>query len=182
MCLSAILKLFQKPKLPHPEEPPNPAQTMENTNPVAIMEKWFDSYNVPVGNRQYFRDWLIVKLVKPLNYTYIENGITYIKEVPSMTYWDGTVRHIDIEPEYCNPGVFAHEAGGHGAYALLSSGQKVDFNILFDSMKNTDPKLVYLWSVNNYGLSSDVEGHAETYRYWGNLMPECLKQYYPRLF
>ena len=174
MCLDAILKLFQKTKLPHPEEPKNPAQTMENTYPAAIMEKWFDSYNVPVENRDYFRNWLVVKLVKPLMFGWTE--------VPAMTYWDGTVRHIDIEPEYCNPGIFAHEAGGHGAYALLSASQQADFTVLFDSMKNTDPKLVYLWSVNNYGLSDNVEGHAEVYRYWGDAMPEVLKIYYPKLF
>ena len=172
MCI----KWFKpKLKLPHPEEPKNTTQTMDNTYPAAIMEKWFDSYNVPVENRDYFRTWLVVKLVKPL--------IVGFQEVPACTYWDGNdKRHLDIEPEYCNPGVLAHEAGGHGSYTLLTYEQSQSFNNLFDSMKNTDPKLVYLWTVNNYGLTSNVEGHAEVYRYWGNEMPESLKVYYPKLF
>ena len=48
------------------------------------------------------------------------------------------------------------------------------------SRNTTSNKL--LFSRNTYGLTNDIEGHAEVYRYIGQQMPEQLKQYYPRLF
>jgi len=39
-----------------------------------------------------------------------------------------------------------------------------------------------LYAKNPYGLTNDIEGHAEVYRYIGEKMPEQLKRYYPMLF
>jgi len=45
-----------------------------------------------------------------------------------------------------------------------------------------DPLIVYFFSINSYGLTSDIEGNAEVYRYLGDRMPGVLNKYYPRLF
>jgi len=155
-------------KLPHPEEPVNLSQTMTNTSIPDVLTQWFKGWNVPEENQQYFANQIIITLSDTIPY-------------PAATYQDGNTRHLVARPEYANGGVIAHEQA-HNSYALLTNEQKAAFTILFDSLKNTDPKLVYLWSVNSYGLKDDVEGHAETYRYWGSEMPEELKQYYPKLF
>jgi hypothetical protein len=49
-------------------------------------------------------------------------------------------------------------------------------------LKSTDPLIKQLYSINTYGLGSDVEGHAEVYRYIGQQMPAQLKPFYPMLF
>ena len=176
MCLNIILKLFHKSKLvlPHPQESQDLTQTMETPGLVEkALNNWFTEWNVPTDNQTYFASKIVINLVQPL----IING----NEYPACSYDDGTVRHLDIEPSWCNAGVIAHEQA-HNSYALLTDEQKTAFTVLFDSLKNTDPKLVYLWSVNSYGTTSDVEGHAECYRYWDKEMPESLKGYYPKLF
>jgi len=165
-------------KLLHPEEPRNSAATLDSTSISDVLCQWFTLWNVPAENQEYFRTAIVITLVNPLM---VPDGPGAVKEVPADSYAVGNVRHLDVEPAWLNPGVIAHEQA-HNSYALLTNDQKAAFTAAFDSLKNTDPKLVYLWSVNNYGLSSDVEGHAETYRYWGSEMPPELISYYPKLF
>jgi hypothetical protein len=58
----------------------------------------------------------------------------------------------------------------------------VAFASLYTTLKASDPLIRLLYSRNTYGLTSDIEGHAEVYRYAGQQMPGQLKQFYPMLF
>jgi hypothetical protein len=88
---------------------------------------------------------------------------------------------LAIKPQWLNPGVIAHEQA-HNSYALLDTGQRTAFAAVYAAFKTTDPLITLLFSRNRYGLSSDIEGHAEIYRYIGQRMPGPMKQYYPRMF
>ena len=48
--------------LPHPEETNNPSQTMANVNIDDVFQSWYDSYNVPIASRSYFRNTIVVEL------------------------------------------------------------------------------------------------------------------------
>jgi hypothetical protein len=65
---------------------------------------------------------------------------------------------------------------------LLTPAMKANFSAVYTTLKNTDPLIRLLYSQNTYGLTNDVEGHAELYRYLGEKMPEQLKQFYPKMF
>ena len=165
--------------LPHPEEPMNPSATLANTNVDAIMTKWLQNWGVP---SRYWDHWktaieMEVYDVYPASITAM--GIT--QETPAGTWDAGGKRHMVIKPKWLNPGVIAHEQA-HNSYALLSPSRKAEFASMHNSLKNNDPLIRLLYSRNAYGLSTDVEGHAEVYRYIGQQMPEQLKQYYPMLF
>ncbi len=86
-----------------------------------------------------------------------------------------------IQPKWLNPGVIAHEAA-HYCYDLLSTSQIADFSTIYRALKDSDPLIRLLYSRNTYGLTNDIEGHAEVYRYIGQQMPIQLKPYYPKLF
>jgi hypothetical protein len=88
---------------------------------------------------------------------------------------------LAVKPPWLNAGVIAHEQA-HNSYALLTAAQKAAFSAAYNPLINTDPLITFLYSHNPYGLSSDIEGHAELYRYLGDKMPAQLKQFYPRLF
>ena len=202
MCLSLILKLFQpkvnsqypqepvvpaQPSVPvpqplvllHPEEPQNLNQTVANTSKDTILQEWFTGWSVPTLSQSYFTNAIDIQIFDSWSPEQIQQfGIS--ASTPAFTFQD-TVRHLYSLASWLNPGVVAHEQG-HNSYALLTDAQKTQFTTLFDSLKQTDAKLIYLWSVNSYGLTNDVEGHAETYRYWGSEMPDSLKIYYPKLF
>jgi hypothetical protein len=90
-------------------------------------------------------------------------------------------RHLAIKTQWLNPGVIAHEQA-HNSYAYLSAEQKTAFSALYRTLINTDPLIQLLYSINKYGLNSDVEGHAEVYRYIGQHVPAQLKPFYPALF
>ena len=154
--------------LPHPEEPPEYSQTMANTDLDAALEAWEVKYNVPEKWRDFWKTKIVITLDDTISY-------------PAGTYEQGGIRHLNIRPEWVNPGVIAHEQA-HNSYALLNNQQKSQFSAAYTPLKTTDPYIKYLYSINTYGLTSDVEGHAEVYRYIGGQMPEILKQYYPKLF
>ena len=82
---------------------------------------------------------------------------------------------IYIQSQFANVGILAHEAA-HVSYSLLEDkrGFEIVFNYLADN-----PKIKLLREMGK--LSTAIENHAEIYRYWGNQMPESLKQYYPEL-
>lgn len=86
-----------------------------------------------------------------------------------------------IRPEWANPGVIAH-ALAHVSYSLLTMKMKEDFSTVYTPLKNTDPLIKLLYYQNRFGLTDDIEGHAEVYRYYGDKMPDQLKQYYPYMF
>jgi len=103
------------------------------------------------------------------------------QDTPAATWEAGGKRHLVIKAPWLNPGVIAHEQA-HNSYALLNPNQKTAFASIYNSLKNTDPLIKLLYSINTYGLSTDIEGHAEVYRYIGQQMPAQFKQYYPKLF
>lgn len=154
--------------LPHPEEPPDYSHTMANTDLNTALDAWAVKYNVPETWRAFWKTKIIITLDDTIGY-------------PAGTFEQGGIRHLNIRPEWVNPGVIAHEQA-HNSYALLTGKQKKDFSAAYTPLKTSDPYIRYLYSTNTYGLTSDIEGHAEIYRYLGERMPEILKQYYPRLF
>ncbi len=170
MCIHKILSVFRKKPLSitHPEEPPDYNQTMDNTSLDAVLNEWAIKYNVPEIHRDYWKTKIVMTLDASLPY-------------PAATYEQGGVRHLTIRPEWVNPGVIAHEQA-HNSYSLLTDLEKVEFSAAYTPLKTTDPLIVYLYSINAYGQTNDIEGHAEVYRYLGEEMPGVLKRFYPKLF
>ena len=182
MCISAKLAWFSKKKteepartpagpltIPHPEEAADYSITMDNCDVDTVFNKWMLDYQVPAENHDYWRN-------------VIEIEVTDTLASPAAT-WDNTAtgkRHLAVKPAYLNPGVLAHEQA-HNSYALLTTQQKKEFSTAYTPLKTSDPLIVYLYSINSYGTTSDIEGHAEVYRFLNEKMPETLKKYYPKL-
>lgn len=159
MC-KAILNLFKKEsKLPHPEE-------ARLTKPIEDVEvtrhAWFVKYQVPMAYWSYWQN--------------IQITIT-----PDVSFADCSSEEIRVNPYWANPGVLAHEAA-HRSYSFLSDDEKAAFAVEHDRQKANSPMVRLLYSINQYGLTSQIEGHAECYRYLAEKMPEDLKIFYPKLF
>jgi len=154
-----ITPQFSNQTIPHTEEAKNPNATLENVDIEIVLNKRLTDWKVPPAYWQFWKIKIVISLKSPL----IVNG----NEVPAATYDIGGVRHLDVEPEWLNPGVIAHKQA-HNAYALLSNKQKTDFAAIYTPLINNDPMIVLLYSQNEYGLTSVIEGHAEIYRYLWN--------------
>jgi hypothetical protein len=165
--------------IPHPEEPMNPAATLANTDLTSIINKWFLDWGVPEQWREYWKQAIDIQVYDVYPASLLSMGIN--QETPAATWEADKKRHLAIKPRWLNPGVIAHEQA-HNSYALLNSDQKTGFSALYKPLINTDPLIKLLYSKNTYGLSSEIEGHAEVYRYIGQQMPEQLKPYYPGFF
>ena len=160
---------FKRLKLPYPEEKANYSQTIHNVSPGVFISAWLYNYMVPLEYYDHWHNAIAVKVTLEIWY-------------PAQTYDGGDgKRHLEVRPEWLNPGVIAHEQA-HNSYSLLSDTDKQFFGVVYNELKTTDPYIKLLYKTNPYGLSSDIEGHAEVYRYIGYKMPEVLKQYYPKLF
>lgn len=180
MCLKKLAAFFKsywgvvKPipepvlVLPYPEEKPDYSQTLENTRAEITISLWLVKYNVPFEHWDYWKTKIVITVTNKISY-------------PAQTWEQDNIRHLAVKPEWLNPGILAHEQA-HNSYALLDDEWKRGFNAVYASVKTTDPLIKLLYSINTYGLTSDIEGHAEVYRYLGNKMPEVLKEYYPKLF
>jgi hypothetical protein len=176
MCkfISNLFKKKDPPKpivipvtnVPYPEEPPNPSQTMSNTNITLALLRWLSDYSVPRQYQTFWENSIEVRLDDTIN-------------VPALTYEQFGKRHLVIRPEYLNSGVIAHEQA-HTSYSLLTEAEKKDFELDY-LMVNTTPLVLRLFTTNTYGLTSFIECHAELYRYLNESMPEVLKKYYPKL-
>jgi hypothetical protein len=154
--------------LPHPEEKPDYSRNLENTSFISVMDKWFEIYSVPEQYRGFWQDRIAATVTVEISY-------------PAGTWDQDGIRHLAVRPEWLNPGVIAHEQA-HNSYALLTGSQKTEFSSIYSHLKETDSLIKLLYSINTYGLSNEIEGHAEVYRYLGEKMPEQLKKYYPKLF
>ena len=154
--------------LPHPEEKPDYSKNLNNTSFTEMLNKWFETYGVPEQSREFWRNQIAVTITVDIPY-------------PAGTWDENGIRHLAVRPEWLNPGVIAHEQA-HNSYALLTDSQKTEFSSIYNVLKDTDSLIKLLYSINTYGLSNDIEGHAEVYRYLGEKMPEPLKKYYPKLF
>lgn len=153
--------------IPHPEEPPDDRQTVETIDIDGAIEQWMDDYGVPAEHREFWKTKIAIKLDPDLRYP------------AAAQDWRGG-RLVTIRPAFVNSGVIAHEQA-HNSYALLSGKEKKAFSREYGALKGTDPLIVKLYEVNGYGLTNDVEGHAELYRYLNEYMPRVLKKYYPGL-
>ena len=164
-----LTNLFKKPlSLPYPEEKPNYSQTIDNVRPLNVVDKWLHDYNVPFEFYDYWQTKIIITIDLTIPY-------------PAGVWEENGVRHMAVRPEWLNAGVIAHEQA-HNSYALLTDAGKFEFNADYTPLKTTAPLIKLLYKTNTYGLTNDIEAHAEIYRYLGYKMPEILKQYYPKLF
>jgi hypothetical protein len=152
--------------IPHPEEPPDYSKTMENTTVKGLLMAWFDGWEVPPQHQTWWRT---------------EMNIMISLQYPNPAATSSETRQMWVRPEWANPGVIAHELA-HVSYSLMSESMKTGFSADYTPLKTTDPLITLLYSQNTYGLTNDIEGHAEVYRYLGEKMPAQLKQYYPNLF
>ena len=166
--------------LTHPEEPMNPSQTVANTNVAIVVQAWLDQWQVPAQYQDFWKTQIDIKVFDSWPSDVLAQFSNITAGTPSFTFSD-TVRHLYILAAWLNPGVVAHEEA-HNSYALLTDDQKAQFSAAYTPLKTTDPLIKYLYSINNYGLTNDVEGHAEVYRYLADRMPEQLKVFYPKLF
>ncbi len=162
--------------IPHPEEPMNPMATLANTDVNVVMNQWLHDWAVPAQHWDHWKSTIDVQV-----YEVYPDSLGMRQDTPAGTWEAGGKRHLAIKPQWLNPGVIAHEQA-HNSYALLDSAQRGAFAALYSPLKTTDPVIRLLYSKNAYGLTNDIEGHAEVYRYIGQWMPEQLKPYYPMLF
>jgi hypothetical protein len=169
----------QTTSLPHPEEPMDPSATLANTNVMAIITKWLMDWGVPTQYWDHWKTAIDIQVYEIYPAFLIAMGIN--QDTPAVTWEADGKRHLAIKPKWLNPGVIAHEQA-HNSYALLESAQKMNFSNFYTPLKDTDPLIRLLYSKNTYGLTNDIEGHAEIYRYIGQQMPAQLKPYFPRLF
>jgi hypothetical protein len=164
--------------VPHPEEPVNPSATLANTDLNAVMTQWLSEWGVPAAYWNHWKQAIDIQVYDVYPDTVLAMGLN--QDIPAAAWEAGGKRHLAIKAKWLNPGVIAHEQA-HNSYAYLNGEQKAAFAALHTSLKNTDTLIKLLYSKNTYGLTNDVEGHAEVYRYIGQHMPEQLKPYY-RLF
>ncbi len=157
-----LKKIFNRLRLPHPEEPPDYSRTLENTILDKVINQWFRDWKV--SNPEF---WDSVDFKLSYQYPYPENTLAETKQM-----W--------IRPEWANPGVIAHGVA-HISYNLLSPRKRADFSLAFSEALKTDKLVKYLDSKNDYMNKNIIEGHAECYRYLGQYMSESLKAYYPNL-
>jgi hypothetical protein len=165
--------------IPHPEEPMNPSATLAHTDTMKILTKWLSDWGVPEQNWEYWKTAIDLQVYESYPQALISMGIK--QDTPAATWEAGGKRHLAIKPPWLNPGVIAHEQA-HNSFALLTPSQKANFPVVYSRLKETDYLIKLLYSKNTYGLSNDIEGHAEVYRYIGQQMPEQLKPFYPKLF
>lgn len=167
MCFSKLFKPKTETELamPHPEEPMLYDVDLDNKNAIPIVLNWLQEWQVP-QEHHYF--WLVdcdIALDSTVNVAYSASEIMKIR----------------IHPQYANPGVLAHEAA-HVSYSLLTDDEKASFSAIYNEERLSNKYIKLLYSINDYGLTNDIEGHAEVYRYLGEQMPDVLKIYYSKLF
>jgi hypothetical protein len=184
MCWSKIKAFFTGSSpgpfsIFHPEEPRDDSQTVANTDIDAIMTRWLTDWKVPAEHWDHWRHAIVIKLYDAWPPQML-TGLQLKPDIPAATWEDNGQRHLASLAKWFNPGVIAHEQA-HNSYALMSWTEKCGFCIVYMILKNTHPLIKYLYSINPYGLTSNIEGHAEMYRYLGETMPSALKGYYPKL-
>ena len=166
--LVSLFNRFKPLSLPFPEEKPDYSQTVENVSITDSINKWLTKYSVPVEFHNFWRTKIKI---------YLDPDYQY----PSGVWEEGGVRNMRIRPEFVNPGLIAHEQA-HNSYSLLTDSERQLFSIAYAPLKKTDAYIKLLYRTNTYGLTNDVEAHAEIYRYIGpEKMPAVLRQYYPKL-
>ena len=158
--------------IPHPEEAKKSGVKVADIDIQSLLSDWFVQWEVI--NKQYF---LGVRIeLKENLHVILENRLL---KVPAATY--ANAMRMELDPEWANPGVIAHEMA-HISYALLSDSQKAEFGIEYNKALEIHELLKFVSSQKPYMRTGGiVEAHADCYRYLGNLMPENLMQFYPNL-
>jgi hypothetical protein len=178
--LSAAETAVSRPAgLPHPEEPMDPRKTLVNTDAGRELQQWLTTWNVPPVYWDFWKSRIKVTIYDVWPPQCLALGIR--ADTPDYAVEIEGIRQVNALAKWCNPGVIAHEQA-HNSYALLSAAEKDQFAAVYDSVRGSDPYILLFYSINTYGLSGYVEGHAEVYRYIGDKMPQLLKQFYPKLF
>jgi hypothetical protein len=163
----------------HPEEAMNPLATLANTDLKATINKWLLDWEVPAHYWEYWKTAIDVQVYEVYPPFLTASGLS--QDTPACAWDADGKRHLAVKPQWLNPGVIAHEQA-HNSYSVLTPAQKVAFANAYSAIKNIDPLIKLLYSQNQYGLTNDVEGHADIYRYLGGQMPVELKMFYPLLF
>jgi len=178
MCFAKLLNLFNKKQpqtipvptplsIPYPEEPPDHTRTIDNVDIQYVLNEWLYKYRVPENHWQFWRTKISIIVDPTISF-------------PAFCFLQGEVRQMRVQPAWLNAGVIAHEQA-HSSWSLLSDIEMFKFSQEFTRRKEIDPLVKFLFAKNGYGLTSDIEGHAEIYRYLNEKMPESLKKFYPRL-
>lgn len=157
----------------------DPSATLDNTHADAVIAKWLTDWAVPEQHWDYWKTAIDIQIYETYPPSLIAMGIT--QATAALTWEAGGKRRLAVKPQWLNPGVVAHEQA-HNSYALLTPSQRTMFSAVYTPLRDSAPLVKFLYSKNPYGLTSDIEGHAEIYRYIGAQMPAQLKPFYPRLF
>lgn len=165
--------------LPHPEEPMDPRKTVANTNPAVELQNWLNGWNVPEVYWEFWKTRIKLTIYDAWPPQCLSLGIK--PDTPAYAVEIAGVRQLNALARWTNPGVIAHEQA-HNSYAFLTAEDIRNFEAMYDAFRTRDPYIILLYSRNQYGLSSYVEGHAEVYRYIGENMPPPMKRFYPKLF
>ncbi len=182
MCKKMIALFRQQSapaELPYPEEPVDDSLTTLNTNADEILQRWLTQRGVPSEHWAFWKLKIDIRLYDKWPPEMLNRGI--LTDTPAGTWTENNVRVLASLTRWFNVGVIAHEQA-HNSYALLSKYGRLKFAVVYNILRHFNPLIKLLYSMNTYGLSSNVEGHAEIYRYIGEKMPACLKQSYPKLF
>jgi hypothetical protein len=165
--------------IPHPEEPRNPNATVANTDVQKVVQQWFTQWSMPVKYQDFWATATDIQLFDVWT-PEIYARFPTIKPTDAAFRWADSRNHYYCIASWFNPGVTAHESA-HTSWGFLNGAERARFAIAHDICKLQDPLVKLLYSINTYGLTSDIEAHAECYRYLGNKMPAVLKVFYPRL-
>jgi hypothetical protein len=164
----------------HPEEPQDPGRTAANTDTQAVLAEWMDNWGVPPQYRDYWKTKIKIRVYDQWPVEILKQyGVS--QQTPAFAMDMEGVRCLYSLASWFNKGVVAHEQA-HNCYALLSEMDKAQFGGEYERVKSQDSAVQYLFSINRYGLTNAVEGHAEIYRYIGEQMAPELKRFYPKLF
>ena len=156
MCLQLLKTLFS---ISPPTKLPHPAGGMIYHTPNELRFAWRFQYNV----YDIFWDDLDLELSDEWG---VGGCIAQEKK-------------IKISPDFATTGTLAHEIA-HCSYYLLTDDEKQEFHDIYTPLK-TEGLIKFLYQTNSYGLVSDIEGHAELFRYLSPQIPEQLHKFYPYL-
>jgi hypothetical protein len=164
--------------LPYPEEPVDESRTTANTSAGTVLEQWLTERKVPAGYHDFWKNQIVIHLYDCWPAEMLIGNLK--ADTPACTWSEGDTRHLASLAKWFNVGVIAHEQA-HNSYALLSGFDRFMFGLTYNIVRHFSSSIKLLYTKNQYGLASTVEGHAELYRYLGEYMPAILKSYYPRL-
>jgi len=165
--------------LPYPEEPVDESRTTANTSAAAVLEQWLAERQVPAEYHDFWKNQISIRLDDAWPPEMLTGGLK--ADTPAATWAEGERRVLASLCKWFNVGVIAHEQA-HNSYARLNWFERLGFGLIYNIVRHFNSLIKLLYSQNRYGLNSDVEGHAEVYRYLCEYMPGVLKRFYPRLF